>query len=295
MLYGEHPYGWPSSTAEELLGIEPEQLSAYFREWVRPGDAVLVMAGDVSLDQATDLAEHYLGDWMGDAPAIVDPAPPTGPTGREILILDRPGSCQSSILVGMKALARKHPSHLHLSMLSHIFGGGASGRLFKDLREERSLTYGCSAALDSGAWGGDIVAALSCSPEKTQEAMDALLGQVDRLCGEPVSQKELDEAIQYRVGAWPKAGSSLGGLSRLVLAQVLNSLPEDCWTRFPDELRALGVDALFEVAQTHLSAEDLAVVLVGDAAKLEPACAGLGSLQVRKVEALPPRDGHWAY
>lgn len=291
MLYGEHPYGAPSSTPEELEDLCTADLHAFFASWVRPQGAVLVMVGDVNLQSARALVEGHLGDWKGAAPPIPTPIAPQGPQGREILILDRPGSRQNRIVVGMQAVERDHGDHLALRILAHIFGGGASGRLFQDLREKRSLTYGCSASLDSGVWGGDIVASLSCSPEKSQEALGALLGQVDRICREPVSESELRRAIQYKVGAWPMSGATLGGLSRLLLAQVLNRLPSNCWTHYPDSLRELQVDSLSRAAETHLSASDLAIVLVGDAAQLESACEGLGTVQIRKADALPIRLG----
>lgn len=291
MLYGAHPYGSPGSSAEELEAIHPESLRAFFDTWVRPQGAVLVMVGDVSLEEARVLAERHLGEWTGAAPPIPSPLAPQGPKGREILILDRPGSRQSRVLMGVSAVERDHADHLPLRILAHIFGGGASGRLFQDLREKRSLTYGCSAALDSGIWGGDIVASLSCSPEKSEEALGALLGQFERICSEPVEERELQSAIQYKVGAWPMSGSTLGGLSRLMLAQVLNGLPSDCWSAYPESLRALRVDTLNTAAKQHLSASDLAIVLVGDAAELEASCAGLGKIEVRSVDALPPRLG----
>jgi zinc protease len=291
MLYGEHPYGAPASTPEELEGLCSADLHAFFASWVRPQGAVLVMVGDVDLHSARALVERHLGDWNGAAPPIPTPLAPQGPQGREILILDRPGSRQNRIVVGMQAVERDHCDHLALRVLAHIFGGGASGRLFQDLRETRSLTYGCSASLDSGVWGGDVVASLSCSPEKSQEALGALLGQVERICREPVSEIELRRAIQYKVGAWPMSGATLGGLSRLLLAQVLNGLPSNCWSNYPESLRELQVDSLSRAAEKHLSASDLAIVLVGDAAQLESACAGLGKVQIRNADALPIRLG----
>lgn len=291
LLYGAHPYGAPSSTTDELERIGPADLQAFFQTWIRPESAVLVMVGDVDLESARDLVERHFEGWTGAAPPIPTPLPPQGPQEREILILNRPGSKQNRIAVGMQAIERDHRDHLSLRVLSHIFGGGASGRLFQDLREKRSLTYGCSASLDSGIWGGDIVASLSCSPEKSQEALGALLGQVERICREPVAEAELRRAIQYKVGAWPMSGASLGGLSRLLLAQVLNGLAPDCWSNYPESLRALKVETLHLAAQKHLNADHLAIVLVGDGDALESACAGLGKIQVRDVEALPVRLG----
>ena len=75
------------------------------------------------------------------------------------------------------------------------------------------------------------------------------------------------------------------------MAQVLNGLPKDCWSRYPEDLRALSIECLRRVAVEHLSASDLSAVLVGDAALLEAACRDHGRVSVRSVEDLPLREG----
>lgn len=292
LLYGEHPYGSPASTAEEILSCKPESLKRYFEQRVRPDGAYLVVVGDIDFEEARGLFEDVLGSWTGTVGPSEPPELPVSDSTTRIVLLDRPGAQQSMLFMGALGLQRSHPDYLALSVLNHIFGGGASGRLFKDLREARSLTYGCSSVLDSGMWGGDLTASLSCSPGKTQEALEALLGQYERLCTQPVLEEELASAIQYRIGAWPKAGASLRGLAGLVLVQLLNRLDKDCWTEHPHRLRTLTVEALERVAKRHLNYSAKRLVVVGEASKLQGCLEGLGELCVYSGDARPLRKAH---
>ena len=290
LLYGGHPYGSPASTAEEILSLKPEDLRHYFEQRVRPDGAYLVVAGDIEFEPAVDYFEESLGQWNGVVEPTNPPEPPVSDRITKVVLLDRPNAQQSMLYMGVLGLERSHPDYLALSVLNHIFGGGASGRLFKDLRETRSLTYGCSSALDSGMWGGDLTASLSCSPAKTEEALEALLEQFERLCTRPVTDEELAAAIQYRIGAWPKAGASLRGLAGLVLVQLLNQLDQESWTQHPQRLRALTVAELERVARCHLDPLAKSIVVVGNASKLQPFLEGIGELHVYPGDARPQAE-----
>ena len=291
LLYGNHPYGSPTASPDEIQDISADDLKRYHSESVRPSGAVLVLVGDFESDRVRHLLSAPFGDWSGEAPPCTEPDESAGPVGQSIMLLDRKASKQAHVLLGLSAVHRGHSDHLSLSCLNPIFGGGASGRLFKDLRETRSLTYGCSSSLDSGAWGGDLVAGMSCSTPNTEEAVSALLDQMQRICETPVSQEELDACIRYKVGAWPKAGSTLGGLSSLLMTQELHKLPPSVWREYPESLRKMSVAKLKTCAEKHLSYENHTLILVGDGEALVPILQQLGRYTVIPVDERPPRMG----
>ena len=277
LLFGEHPYGHPTASPEEVAELTAEDLRGFHARSVRPEGAILVVVGDVLEDELLELLEAQLGVWKGAAPAPIRPDALERRAESPFLLLDRPGSAQAHVLLGLNALHRAHPDHLKLSCLNHIFGGGASGRLFKDLREERSLTYGCSSSLDSGLWAGDLVASLSCSTENTPAAIEALVEQTHRICTERVAEAELEACIRYKVGAWPKSGSTFGGLAGLLMLREVHGLSEEIWTRYPDALRSLTVEDLSACSEEHLHFDSRALVVVGDAESLLPALERTGS------------------
>ena len=133
------------------------------------------------------------------------------------------------------------------------------------------------------------MASLSCSNENTPAALAALLEQTRRICREPVEAAELEACVRYKVGAWPKSGSTVGGLAGLLMLREIHGLPDDTWSQYPELLRRLEVSDLVAVAQQHLDFSRRAVVLVGDARVLAPALQGLGDPRILPVEERPSR------
>ena len=89
----------PSSTSASVAGIDRADVVEYAAARLRPGGSILVLAGDISLDEARELAERHFGAWTGTA---TDDRPTEVPAARatEIVLVNRPGSAQSNILVG---------------------------------------------------------------------------------------------------------------------------------------------------------------------------------------------------
>ena len=289
LLYEGHPYGVPSSSPEEVLAVPARDLQEYHHRHVRPHGAVLVLVGDFETARMADFLAKKFGSWTGEAPVVEPPSPARGPKGKKMLFLERPGALQSQVLLGAKAIDRSHPDHLGMQLINHIFGGGASSRLFKDLREKRSLTYGCSSSLDSGAWGGDLVAGLSCSSVHTVEAVEALLDQFKMICTTAVEESELEACKRYKLGTWPAASARIRGMANLVMAQAIHGLPEDTWQRYPDRVDAMHRDRLFAMAQEHLSSGDIAVVVVGSAEAYSALSQSYEAIQRKAMDARPER------
>lgn len=190
-------------------------------------------------------------------------------------------------MVGLQAIPRGDADYVAARVLNQVLGGGVSSRLFMDLREARSLTYGCYSSLDAGILAGDLSAGLSCAAPKLGEALGALLGHLERLRDEVVPAGELSLAQQYLTGAFPSAGSTLGGLCGMLAGRWLHRLPEDIWARYTGMIEAVTPADLHRVARRLLHPERAAIVAVGDAGVIEGALAAFGEVERRGAGELP--------
>jgi zinc protease len=139
-LYGDHPYG-RSATEESVENITREAVQQYAATYLKPGGGLLVLSGDISLDEGKKLAERFLGSWSGRPPAADYPAPPPA-RETSILLVHRPGSAQSNIRVGNLALRPGDDTYYPMVVANKILGGGTDARLFMILLEQKSWTYG---------------------------------------------------------------------------------------------------------------------------------------------------------
>ena len=145
-LFGAHPYG-KRPTPTTVRTLTNDDLHAFQQMLLVPNGALLVVAGDIRLARARELAQKHFGKWTGAATgASKRPSPPSR-SRTEILLVHRPGSVQSNIIVGNLTYAPSNPSYYATTVGSRILGGGSDGRLFKTLREQKSWTYGAYSQL----------------------------------------------------------------------------------------------------------------------------------------------------
>ncbi len=173
-LFGQHPYA-KRPTSATVRAISVADLQAFQHARLVPSGALLVVAGDITLARAKELAQRSFGAWSGKPPA--DAKRPAFPvrTKTEILLVHRPGSVQSNIVVGNLTYPPASPAHYALSVASRVLGGGADARLFKILREQKSWTYGAYSQLNRFRDIGDFEATAEVRNVVTDSALTEML------------------------------------------------------------------------------------------------------------------------
>lgn len=285
-MYGNHPYGNPLATRSGLETITREDLASLHARIVDPSRGILLVTGDVDPDAVMDVVARSLeGIEARDTPP---PTQPVGPSPIEpgVWLVPRPGAEQAVIGVGVLATPRQHPDFLPLRLVNRIFGGGASSRLFTELRERQGLTYGVYSTLDCGVWAGDLTASMTVAPEKTVRGVRALMNEFERMGTGEISAAELQHGEDYLVGSFPQRASGLSGVSSLTMAAWLHDLSPDVWTNYQSDIANIGLSRAMETAQRWIRPDRTAWVVAGPPETLDAAEAELKALQrpIHRVE-----------
>ena len=141
VLFGTHPYGTISPTEEQVAGYRVQQLKEYYQSYYRPGNALLVMVGDFDPEKMLAQIEKAFDSWSGGAAdGAPDPALPEIQS-RRVYLVHLPGSVQTQLLIGNRAITRKNPDWLRLTLANSIYGGAFNSRLVMNIREEKGYTY----------------------------------------------------------------------------------------------------------------------------------------------------------
>ena len=113
VAYGGSPYGHPlAGTASSLAALGRDRVVWFHERFYRPDDAVLVIGGDLSLDDAFALAQRELGDWrapavpMGERPHGAIPAPHT-----QVVVIDKPDAGRTALVAGRVTIERSSPDY----------------------------------------------------------------------------------------------------------------------------------------------------------------------------------------
>ena len=181
------------------------------------------------------LVEKYFGAWKGAAEAPVSLPSVPSPQPTKITLVDRPGSVQTYIVGGDRGIRRVDPDYYKLVVMNQVLGGGPQARLFLDLREEHSLTYGSYSRFNADIYPGDWLAFAPVRTPVTGDAMERFVYEFKRINDEPVPQSELDDAHRAIIAGF--------ALSLEQPAQLLNDwltvqhygLPMDYWDKYPDQ------------------------------------------------------------
>ncbi|MEU9737583.1 pitrilysin family protein [Micromonospora chersina] len=273
-IYGRHPYAVQTPEPDQVRAVKPPVLRRLHAERVHPAGAVLVLVGDVQPERALDAAERALSGWQGDGqPAELPPAPPLEPG--PLLLVDRPGSVQSSLRIALPAVPRTHPDHAALQLANLVFGGYFSSRWVENIREDKGYTYGPHSLVEHSVAGSVLVAAAEVATEVTAPALLETLYELGRLATVPPKPDELEQARQYALGTLQLGMSTQAGLASLTSAYAGNGLRLDFLAEHAARLAAATVDDVTAAAARYLAPAQAVTVVLGDAERVADSLATL--------------------
>jgi predicted Zn-dependent peptidase len=149
-------------TRESIDALSRESLFAWHRERYAPQNAILGIAGDVRAKELLPKLEKWLAAWKPNQLVTVLPPNPMPAPGSKVFLVDRPNSVQTTVALGNIAIDRRSPDYFPMVVMNHIIGGGASARLFLNLREEKG-TPTVSTAISRRALSRSLAPAATCA------------------------------------------------------------------------------------------------------------------------------------
>src|SRR4029453_851268 len=215
-------------------------------------NALFAIVGDVKPDEVVAKLEKTFGAWQkGEVPATTVPQAGETPAAK-IYLIDRPGSVQTNLLLGTLSIQRTDPDYYALELMNRVFGGGPTGRLFLNLREDKSYTYGAYSNLSADKYRGTLEASTQVRTEVTDGAMKELTSELKRIRDEKVPAAELDNAKRSLIGGFALQLESPQSLLQNIVTQKLYGLPADYWDTYPQRITAVTADEVQRVAQQYL-------------------------------------------
>ncbi|HTF46252.1 MAG TPA: pitrilysin family protein [Pseudonocardia sp.] len=292
-LYGElHPDGPTMADLKKALrAISREDLQRFHQAAFTPRNSALVLAGDLTKEQARTLANHHFGSWSGAGVEPPPPGPPV-PSAQRVIVVDKPGSGQTALELGQPGVALNHPDYEKLRVLDALLGGGFSSRVNLNLRERHGYTYGASSTLNSGRRDGHIALQTSAKAEFTGASVRELLNEVAALQNAPVSAEELRRAKGSLSRSIPAGFATVSARAGIVGGLYAADLPPDYYQKLPAVLAAVDAEAVQAAARAHLRPAEMKVVAVGDRARIDAQLAelGLGPIAYRNPDGAPATE-----
>ncbi|HEX5021916.1 MAG TPA: pitrilysin family protein [Candidatus Binatia bacterium] len=214
-LFTAHPYGKPViGWMSEVMKLDYRDAMAFYRAHYTPANAIVVVAGDVAIDEVRRLAEKYYGPLPNTATPEprVRTAEPEPIAARRIIMSDpRMGIdlLQRSYLVPSFSTASANEAAA-LDVLSDIMGGNASARLSKRLVDKDKVAQETGAFYSGDEMDyGKLVVYAAAAPgsdlSRAEQAIDRVISDIIEkgVTGDELSltKKRLRAELIYSVDA----------------------------------------------------------------------------------------------
>jgi predicted Zn-dependent peptidase len=183
---------------ETVRAINRQQMVDYLQAQYRPDRIVIAAAGDVDHDHVADLTSRYFGDLL---PSSVNTFVETEFLQREprVKVMQR-ATNEAHLCLGLPALPYTDERRHAQDMIDAILSSGMSSRLFSEIRERRGLAYEVYSYFREYADVGQGVVYAGIDPQRTREALKAILAELGKLRTELVPEDELQRTKELRKG-----------------------------------------------------------------------------------------------
>lgn len=192
-----------AGTIETVAQLQRRQMLDYLDTYYRPNSLVVSIAGNIDQSQVVQLTEDLFGDWEAGERQSYSPSPP--PRHAVPVRIMKKATEQTNICLATAGVSYTSADYYALLLINGVLGDGMSSRLFQSIREEQGLAYDIGSYFNSYAETGNLVISAGVDPSHTQEAIRAIITELDRLCDTPVPADELE-----RMKAYVRGGVVLG-------------------------------------------------------------------------------------
>jgi zinc protease len=279
-LFRDHPYGRPVMGNESTLAtIGRQEVLDYYHTQFGADRLFLIFAGDVDAPSLKAAVTKLFGGWprtARSAPALVAPV---RLKQRRVLLIDSPGSVQTYFWIGNVGVEKRYPSRAALDLVNTLYGGRFTSILNTELRINSGLSYGARSGFTRGTVAGEFAIRSFAQTENTGKAIDLALQTLTRLRTDGVTAEMLDSARAYLLGQFPMEFETAADWVAALGEIELYRLPADYINGYASALRQVTVkDSRTVIEQAFPDAASLAIVLIGDAARIRDQIKGYGPI-----------------
>ena len=263
-------------TSDTVAALTLEDVRAFYASHYSPAVASIVVVSDLdseAMREKLSVLDHWQGAQVADAP--LKAFPDTGQT--QIYLVDKPAAAQSEIRIGKRSLHFDATGEYYRAGLANfVLGGAFNSRINLNLREDKGYTYGARSGFYGQKDYGAFIAQAGVRTDATAAAIREFESEIRGYAKDGITTDELAftrNAIGQRDARnYETPRQKVSFLSRI----LVYDLADDFVDRQNEILATIAAADLNAVAAQHLRMDDMIIVVVGDAAVVQPELEALG-------------------
>jgi zinc protease len=274
VIYGSHPAARSEQTFSQVAALTPEMAVDWHNQRYAPANTVLSVIGRVSTSEVASRAEKLLGGWKAPEPKFSLPPEPQPAAKRHIALIDRPGAPQTRLALGNLLIERSDPDYFASVLLDRVLFDSRLQPMLESSGQALSTASASFTAHYTGYWR--ITAAVRT--ELTGRALATILGELRRLCNEPVPPRELEEAKSAVMGRFALTLEQPTAIINYSYERYRYGFSTDYWERYPARISAVTAAEVQAVAQKYYQPDNAHIVAVGNESRIRADLAKLGPI-----------------
>jgi zinc protease len=262
----EHPYHYDNrGTLETAALLTVEDMQAFHQQYYGPSGMIFVVVGAIKAQAAVEIIRAQFGDWRNDAQPAPTTLPPVfQPEEARRVFVNVPGKTQADIVLGVAGPSRYDEDYMAATLVNSVLGQfGMMGRIGNIVREKMGLAYYASSRVEGGHGPGAWLVSAGVNPANVDRAIEAIIDQIRRITGEPVSDDDLADTQSYYTGHLPLQLESNDGIAGTLLNMETFDLGLDYLVNYREMIYRHTKDDLLAAARRYLNPDALVISVAG--------------------------------
>ncbi|MBM3434856.1 MAG: insulinase family protein [Bacteroidetes bacterium] len=262
LIFGKsHPYGRFFGISD-FDDITSSDLSGFHEKNYTVCNCTIIVAGKVP-GNIIALLNQYFGKYHRNPSDNINPENKISPQNKSRVHIHKDNAIQSAIRIGKVLINKMDPDYIKLKILNTLFGGYFGSRLMTNIREEKGYTYGIGSSLVSLQNSGFFFISSEVGSEVTQQAINEIYLEIEKLQDDLVSMKELGLVQNYMLGTFLRNLDGPFALSESYKSLIEYGLDSGYLKNYVHAIKTVKPEELRLLAQKYLDRNTLYEIKVG--------------------------------
>ena len=278
IMYGSHPFANVFPPEEMLRGFTVARVRDFHTRNFGARRSRLYVSGVFNSREMEQAIRDAFGGWA-EGPAPTE-NPPVITARRQVDVVDRANSVQSSIWMGLPVADPSHADWVKMNVTDALLGGAFGSRITSNIREDKGYTYSPGSFIWTRKKASMWVETADVTSNVTGASLTEIFREIDRLRTEAPPQAELDGIKNNLAGVFTVQNSSRFGLINQLQFVDLHGLGDDYVTNYVKNILAVTPEDVRATAEKHIDPQKISIAIVGTKRDIEK--------QLGDVKVVPP-------
>ena len=264
-LFGSGPYSVVSPTLDSVGKMTADELRKEFARRFRPDQSIVIAVGDFDAAKMGNVIKEKLGDWKAPAtPPTAVVAKPSAPAPHEVILVPRPNSVQTTLVLGGFGPTRRDPDYEPVVVANAIYGGTFTSRLVVNIREDKGYTYSPGAGLSILRQAGVLSTQADVRNAVTGASLNEIIYELNRMVTTSPTDEELSRAKRFLLGIEAISMQSRSAVAFQLANLWVNGLGPEGLETYNKRINEMTADEVNNAARKYFPASRMTIVTVGE-------------------------------